>query len=113
MALMAQITKGLGGLSTQKEERWLLHLTRVIESTDFNAHVVTSLICHLSGAVSNRLPLPPYLSSPAPFLLARKLRKLNDGLLDMKNAEGLAFFAFASLKVLNSMVNSSLKNLIW
>jgi hypothetical protein len=47
MALMVHTTKDLGGLSTQREERWLHHLARVIKSTDFNAHIITSLLSSL------------------------------------------------------------------
>jgi hypothetical protein len=112
IALMAQIPQGLDGLPTQQGQRWLHHLSNVIESTDFNAQIVTSLLCHLSAAVSTGSALPPYLSPPEPFPLARKLRRLNDGLLDTKNAEDPAFSAFASLEVLSSMVNKNLAKLI-
>ena len=112
LALMAKKPEGLGGISSQQEKKWLRRLASVIESTDFNSHHITSLLCHLSAAVSTGTVLPPYLSPPEPFPLARKLRTLNDGLLDRGNAEGLAFSAFASLEVLSSLVNINLAKLI-
>jgi hypothetical protein len=111
MALMAKIPEGLGGISSQ-QKKWLRRLTSVIESTDFNSHHITSLLWHLSAAVSTGTALPPYLSPPEPFPLARKLRTLNDGLLDRGNAEGLAFSTFVSLEVLSSLVNKNLAKLI-
>jgi Aromatic acid exporter family member 2 len=115
MALMVQTTRGLNELSTQTEERWLRRLANVIKSADFNAHITTSVLCHLSAAVSNGSALPLYLSPPEPFPLAWKLRKLShagDGLLDMKNTEDSTYSAFASLEVSSSTMNSSLARLI-
>lgn len=80
----------------------------MVQSTDFSAHIITSLLCHLSAAVLNGSALPPYLSPQEPFLLARKLRKLNDGLLDVENEDP----AYSSLEVLSSMVNSNLEKLM-
>jgi Aromatic acid exporter family member 2 len=112
MALMAKIPEGLDVMSRQQEQRWLHHLANVIDSTDFESHNITSLLCHLSAAVSAGTSLPPYLSPPEPFPVARKLRELNDGLLDRKNVQDPAFSAFASLEVLSSMVNKNLAELI-
>jgi hypothetical protein len=115
MASMVQMTRGLNELTKQTEERCLRRLASVIKSTDFNAHIATSVLCHLSAAASNGSALPPYLSPPEHFPLARKLRKLShagDGLLDMRNAEDSTYSAFALLEVLSSTMNSSLARLI-
>jgi len=113
MALMAKIPESPGvTFSEQQEQEWLQRLAAVIESTDFNSHIVTSLLCHLSAAVSTGTALPPQLSPPYPFPLARKLRTLNNGLLDRENAQDPAFAAFASLEVLSSMVNKNLSKLL-
>ncbi|RDW82885.1 hypothetical protein BP5796_04376 [Coleophoma crateriformis] len=110
MALMIQITKSLD--TTVYKESWLCHLADMIEFTDFNAHSVTSLLCHLSAAVSNSCALPPYLVAPKSFPLIRKLRQLDNRLVDIKNAVDPTFAAFASLEVLSSIINSTLEHLI-
>ncbi|RDW71622.1 hypothetical protein BP6252_08185 [Coleophoma cylindrospora] len=110
MALMIQITKSLD--TTVYKESWLCHLADMIEFTDFNAHSVTSLLCHLSAAVSNSCALPPYLIAPKSFPLIRKLRQLDTRLVDIKNAVDPTFAAFASLEVLSSIINSTLEHLI-
>lgn len=112
MALMAKIPESLGGSAQQQGQAWLRRLATVIESTDFNSHNVTSLLCHLSAAVSTGTALPPHLSPPEPFPLARKLRTLDDGILDKQNAQDPAFAAFASLEVLSSMINRNLARLV-
>ena len=120
MALMAHTTRSLEGLSSQiqisldsdAEEPWIRHLARLTRSTDFNSQAVTSVICHLSAAVTNGVSLPPHLSPPQPFPLARQLRAANSKLLHIKNMEDPAFSAFTSMEVLSSMVSSSLKNLV-
>jgi hypothetical protein len=112
MALMAKIPEGLKGITGQPEGEWLRQLSSVIESTNFNSHHITSLLCHLSAAVSTGTALPPYLSPPEPFPLGRKLRTLNSALMERKNVQDPAFSAFASLEVLSSMVNKNLAELI-
>lgn len=77
IALMVQTTRGLNELSTQTEERWLRRLANMIKSTDFNTHITTSALRHLSASISNWSALPLYLSPPEPFTLARKLRKFS------------------------------------
>ena len=96
-------------ISNVQEQKWLRQLAGIIASTDFDSHNVTSLLCHLSSAISTGTALPPYLS---PLELFPVARKLNDGLLDMKNAQDSAFVAFASLEVLSSMMNKNLTKLI-
>jgi len=50
---MAKIPESLGNKFPEpQEEEWLRRLAAVIESTDFNSHIITSLLCHLSSAVS-------------------------------------------------------------
>jgi hypothetical protein len=118
MALAAKSSTGptaLAGVErkgSEAEEKWLRSLARVIDSTDFNGHKITSLLCHLSGAVTNGSALPPYLSPAEPFPLANELRRLGEDLLDMKYANDPAFLAFASMEVISSIVNSRLQNIV-
>ncbi|KAK2759958.1 hypothetical protein FQN54_002694 [Arachnomyces sp. PD_36] len=120
MALMAHTTRNLEGLSsqiqisleTEESEPWIRHLARLTKETDFNSQVVTSVLCHLSAAVTNGVSLPPNLTPPQPFPLARQLRTANANLFHIRNMEDPAFSAFTSMEVLSSMVSSSLKNLV-
>lgn len=120
MALMAHTTRSLEALSSQiqislgndEEVPWIRHLARLTKSTDFNAQAVTSVLCHLSAAVTNGVSLPPHLSPPQPFPLARQLRAANSNLFHIRNMQDPAFSAFTSMEVLSSMVSSSLKNLV-
>jgi hypothetical protein len=120
MALMAHTTRNLEGLSSQvqiscgtdEEEPWLRQLARLTKSTDFNSQAVTSIIYHLSAAVTNGVSLPPHLSPPQLFPLARQLRAANANMFHIRNMEDPAFSAFASMEVLSSMVSTSLKSLV-
>jgi hypothetical protein len=112
MALMAKIPESLDDSAQQQEQEWLRRLAALIELTAFNSHSVTSLLCHLSAAVSTGTALLPHLSPPSPFPLARKLRTLNDGIFEKGNVQDPTFAAFASLEVLSSMVNNNLAKLV-
>ncbi|KMQ41869.1 Brefeldin A sensitivity protein-related, domain of unknown function DUF2421 [Trichophyton rubrum] len=93
-------------------ERWIQHLAEAANSPEFRSGVITSVLYHLSAAVTNCLCLPPYLAPPHPFPLARRLRHINEDLLKFKNVENPSFAAIIAIEVLSSMVSSNLKTLM-
>ena len=120
MSLMAHTTQNLEALAvesepsgTEDDDQWMTQLAEIaLKSTDFNSHRITSLLCHLSAAITNGQPLPPYLSTPDSFPLARQMQKIDGELLSIRHIEDPAFSAFVSLEVLRSVVSSSLQDLI-
>lgn len=104
--------RNISGGTVRDEEKWVNNLARATSSPDFHAQVVSSVLYHLSAAVSNGLSLPPYLSPPHPFPLARSLRQMDEDLLNIRNIEDPSFSAFVALEVLSSMMSSNLKNLM-
>ncbi|KKZ60220.1 hypothetical protein EMCG_05030 [[Emmonsia] crescens] len=96
----------------EERERWIHTLARAADTSDFHSQIATSVLCHLSAAVTNGLSLPPYLSPPHPFPLAKRLRRMNASSMDISNIEDPSFAAFVSIEVMSSMVSSSLKNLV-
>lgn len=120
MSLMAHTTQSLDALcfepkpeNTGNGEEWKARLAEIaLKSTDFNSHRITSLLCHLSAAIANAQPLPPYLSTPDSFPLARQMHQIDDELLSIRHAEDSAFSAFVALEVLRSVVSFSLQDLI-
>jgi hypothetical protein len=122
MSLMAHTTQSLEALVVDSEssgqdgnedDQWMQRLAEIaLKSDDFNSHHITSLLCHLSAAISNGQPLPPYLSTPDSFPLARQMQRIDGGLLSICHTEDPAFSAFVSLEVLRSVVSFSLKDLI-
>ncbi|OJD12842.1 hypothetical protein AJ78_06622 [Emergomyces pasteurianus Ep9510] len=104
-----------GGCEEENQEdrkMWIHTLARAADTSDFHSQIATSVLCHLSAAVTNGLSLPPYLSPPHPFPLARRLRRMNASSMDISNMEDPSFAAFVSIEVMSSMVSSSLKNLV-
>ncbi|CAG7963992.1 unnamed protein product [Penicillium olsonii] len=119
MSLMAHTTQSLEALvvesdtSPETDNQWMSRLAEIaLKSTDFNSHRITSLLCHLSAAITNGQPLPPYLSTPDSFPLARQLQKIDGELLSIRHIEDPAFSAFVSLEVLRSVISFSLRDLI-
>lgn len=120
MALMAQTTQNLDALSLQtrgsaaeSENTWVSRLAEVaLQSADFKSHATTSLLCHLSAALTNAQPLPPYLSTGESFPLARELQKIDGELLSIRHVDDPAFSAFVALEVLRSVVNFTLRDLL-
>lgn len=119
MAVMAHLGTGshthVSGICREDEETshgdWLQQLALLTKSTDFNSHRTTSLLCHLSAAISNQTALPPFTTPLDPFPIAKSLEKLDQEMLDIKNITDPAFRAFASMEVMSSIVNQNLKSL--
>ncbi|CEJ61560.1 hypothetical protein PMG11_10089 [Penicillium brasilianum] len=120
MSLMAHTTQNLDALSVESENSgdnsdrpWMAQLAEIaLKSADFNSHRITSLLCHLSAAITNAQPLPPYLSTPESFPLARQMQKIDDKLLNISHVEDPSFSAFVALEVLRSVVSLSLQGLL-
>lgn len=120
MSLMAHTTQNLDALSIdtegsgqETESPWMTHLAEIaLKSADFNSHRITSLLCHLSAAITSAQPLPPYLSTPETFPLARQMQRIDDQLLSIRHVEDPAFSAFVALEVLRSVVSFSLQDLL-
>jgi hypothetical protein len=120
MSLMAHTTQDLDALSVETENSehessapWMAQLAEIaLKSADFNSHQITSLLCHLSAAITNAQPLPPYLSTPESFPLARQMQKIDDKLLNISHIEDPSFSAFVALEVLRSVVSFSLQDLL-
>ncbi|KAJ5819558.1 hypothetical protein N7474_005149 [Penicillium riverlandense] len=120
MSLMAHTTQKLDALSVDSEpsehesdSQWMAQLAEIaLKSADFNSHRITSLLCHLSAAIMNAQPLPPYLTTPDSFPLARQMQRIDGELLNIRHVEDPAFSAFVSLEVLRSVVSFSLQELL-
>lgn len=123
MALMAHTTQNLNALSattTTNEQNpdnnnntWVLRLAEIaLESKDFRSHNTTSLLCHLSSALTNAQPLPPYLSTGHSFPLARQMQRIDNELLSIRHVEDPTFSAFVTLEVLRSVVSFGLRDLL-
>ena len=92
---------------------WVSNLAAAaLQSTDFQSHSTTALLCHLGSAMMNGQPLPPFLTVSEPFPLAKQLQRLNYELLHIKNARYPAFVAFIALEVLRMTFNKELKLLL-
>jgi len=118
MSLMAHTTQGLetgsvDGTNYKDNDPWRARLADIaLKSADFNSHSITSLLCLLSAAIMNSQPLPPYLSTPDSFPLARQMQKVDDELLSIRHIEDPSFSAFVALEVLRSVVSFSLQDLV-
>ena len=125
MALMAHTTQNLNALSpttTSTNEQnsdnnnnntWASRLAGIaLESKDFRSHNTTSLLCHLSSALTNAQPLPPYLSTGHSFPLARQMQRIDNELLSIRHVEDPTFSAFVTLEVLRSVVSFGLRDLL-
>ena len=98
---------------TEGSSEWHSSLAAAtLESTDFQSHTTTALLCHLGASLMNGQPLPPFLTVTEPFPLAKQLQRLDYELLHIRNARYPAFVAFIALEVLRTTFNNELKVLL-
>ncbi|EED24191.1 conserved hypothetical protein [Talaromyces stipitatus ATCC 10500] len=97
----------------RQEKEWFTQLGKVaLETVDFKSARLASFLSHLSASVTNKLPLPPYLSAPSSFPLSRRMQKMNKNLLHVRYLEDPAFTAFITLEVLRSIVAWCMRDLL-
>ncbi|PCH07569.1 Brefeldin A sensitivity protein-related, domain of unknown function DUF2421 [Penicillium occitanis (nom. inval.)] len=128
MSLMVSTTRNLERLYPSKkselstsstaatgasDEQWISHLAKIaFKSPGFRSHATSSLLCHLSAAIMNGQPLPPYMRTPDTFPLARQMQKIDRGLLNIRHVQDPAFSAFVSLEVLRHDKYRDVKTLV-
>ena len=98
--------------NSQDNDKWINRLAEATSGPNFHYHFIASVLFHLSAAVSNGLSMPPYLTPPHPFPLARNLRQAGGNLLDIQNVEDPSFSAFVAVEVLSRMVSSNMKLIV-
>ncbi|KAL8243718.1 hypothetical protein R6Q59_009976 [Mikania micrantha] len=69
---------------------------------------VASLIHILASSVTNNQPLPPYLETPEPFGVSKKMRELRPDLMDIRHADEEGYKAFGVIEVSVAMLTKSL-----
>ncbi|KUJ22025.1 uncharacterized protein LY89DRAFT_391405 [Mollisia scopiformis] len=96
--------------ATRRE--WLNDLTHLIDSISPTSHSITSILSLLSASVKQGSALPPYIQTPEPYDLSRKLEKLNPGILDARHVEEPGYSAYAVMQVCSSLVRDDLLRLV-
>lgn len=78
---------------------WLHDFKRLVSSARVTTHEVTSVLCLLSASITNRQPLPPYLKTPRPYSLTKRLEALDKDILSIKHIAEPGFATFSVLQI--------------
>lgn len=111
-ALIGYASSTFSHMDDQEESQWLDDFRQMLESVATTSHEITSMLSLLSSSVSNGQPLPPYLKSPQPFLLLRKLEALDRDILSIRHISEPGYAAFAAMQIASSSIVSDLGRLI-
>ncbi|KAF1988771.1 hypothetical protein K402DRAFT_419123 [Aulographum hederae CBS 113979] len=93
------------------EKSWLRSLSKLFGSADFSSHNISALLTVFSAAVMNGQPLPPFITPPRPYALARQIQNMDPELLSPKHALDPGYSAYAVIEVSYSMIAESLGRL--
>ena len=68
--------------------QWLEDLNKILAQTGGASHEITKLLILLSSSLLDGQPLPPYLSPPSNFTLAKFLSEIDPEILSAKHFLG-------------------------
>ncbi|KAI9890084.1 MAG: hypothetical protein M1814_004483 [Vezdaea aestivalis] len=110
-ALIGYATKSFS-TADASEESWIRDFARVLEGVSLTSTEVTSVLCLLSGSVTNGQPLPPYLKPPAPYKLSERMTENDPDILGVDHILEPGYAAFTVMQVASVMAHDDLVSLI-
>ncbi|PWW80177.1 hypothetical protein C7212DRAFT_273804 [Tuber magnatum] len=90
---------------------WADELSTLLRNVDTQMHQITSLLCLLSASLASGNPLPPILSLPEQFRLARAMEE-RDGGVKLDHLVEPGFVAFAVVQVAIGVMRDDLVRVI-
>ncbi|KIW03822.1 uncharacterized protein PV09_05121 [Verruconis gallopava] len=92
--------------------QWSRDLKALLGSVSHTSHEVTSLLSLLSASVTNGQPLPPYLTAPRPYGLARRLETIDADILSFRHIDEPEYAVFAVFQVASRCIIFELETLL-
>ncbi|KAF2762797.1 hypothetical protein EJ05DRAFT_534275 [Pseudovirgaria hyperparasitica] len=85
--------------SPDNSTEWVSDFRRLTASIRPTSHAITSTLSLLSASVTNGLPLPPYMTVPHPYALAKQLEELDRDILSVRHVAEPGYAAFAVIQI--------------
>lgn len=99
-----------GGDESQTE--WFNDFRRLMTSVNITSHEITSMLSLLSASITSGQPLPPYLTTPQPYQLSRKLEALDHDILSVRHIAEPGYAAFAVMQISTRCIIGDLEKLL-
>ena len=94
------------------ETEWLRDFRRFAGDLNITSHDMTSCLCLVSASVSNSHPLPPYLKTPRPVDLGRRMEAVDPELLSVSHISQPCYAAFAVLEIASTLIAEELAHVV-
>ena len=91
---------------------WVRKLRRVVNEANLTSHTVTTLLSLLSASVSRGQALPPYLRTPEPYTMSKKLERLDNDILSVRHIAQPGYASYAVIQIGNQCMIEDLKELL-
>lgn len=91
---------------------WAEHFKQLLTSISTTTHDITTILSLLSHSVSAGQPLPPYLKTPEPYRLARKLEEMDHDIMDVRHIDEPGYAAFAVIQIASHCLVQDIDKLV-
>lgn len=98
--------------SEGEESGWLRDFRHFASELNITSHDLTSTLALLSASMRNSQPLPPYLSIPKPYYLARRMGAADPELLSVLHVAEPCYAAFAVLEIASSLITEEMARMV-
>lgn len=92
--------------------QWSKDLKQILGTIGHTSTEITSLLSILSASVTNGQPLPPYMTSPEPYRLTKKLEELDPDILSVRHIDEPEYAIFAVFQVASRAIIFELEMLL-
>lgn len=94
------------------ESEWLRDFRKVIADAYMTSQEVTTLLSLLSASVASGQSLPPYLRTPEPYGLSKRMDALDRDILSVRHIAEPGYASFAVMQIGTKAITDDLKKLL-
>jgi len=91
---------------------WMDDLSRVRSNLEVTSQEISSVLTLLSSSIIGGNALPPYLKSPKPYLLTRRIQELDPDVLSVRHVTESGYAAFAVTQVASWLIHDDISKLL-
>ena len=84
----------------------------LLKTATHTSNEITSLLSLLSLSITTGQPLPPYMKTPTPFSLGRKLESMDRDILSLRHLAEPGYAAFAMMQVTTHCIIADIDKLL-
>ncbi|KAI9667372.1 MAG: hypothetical protein M1821_000187 [Bathelium mastoideum] len=111
-ALLSYSTRTFHDIKKSDDTKWMQDFRELLRTSSVTSNEITSLLSLLSLSITTGQPLPPYMKTPTPFALGRKLESMDRDILSLRHLAEPGYAAFAMMQITTHSIITDIEKLL-